>query len=233
VKRIVGVIFAALLLTSVAAADSLPTCSGNGISYTSLMASSGCEIGDYEFTNFAIVSGTMDTDMDAVTATFSYSTRNQTSTIDLHDANGFITDFTISYVVTLDVTVAPANGDPGMWYMTEATAGLQDNPGQNPSDSATWTKSVLALAGAGWGSQTVTDTNGIAVPGPAITTITASTLAVTDAFEMNAVGNGDILDLSNKYYQDYVAPEPSTMILLGAALSGLGFLARKHRRSHA
>lgn len=92
---------------------------------------------------------------------------------------------------------------------------------------------VNATVGTGSGSETVTDVNGVATPSGAIYPLAASLLAVTDTFTIPNVGNGAILNLSNIYYQNGPAAEPSTMVLLGVALIGLGVFVRKRRKACA
>ncbi len=107
-----------------------------------------------------------------------------------------------------------------------ATAGLQDNGG----DSATWQKTVDATSGTGSGSETITDASGTTTPSGAITGLAATVLDVTDDFTIVSGTNGSIVDLSNRYTEaDTLAPEPSTMLLLGGALIGLSVVTRKRR----
>ncbi len=236
-KSILGVILGVSALASIGSAQSLAACGTSPIPFANLLPggseSGGCEIGNYEFTDFVVTSGAMAGSMADVTATFAYGSRNETGTFNLNDASGFVENFTLTYTLTLDQTQPPANISPGDWNVIEATAGLQDDPGPGPwNDNATWEKAVLATVGTGTGSVTVVDTDGTASPG-AIDGLAASVLDVTDTFNITNIGNSDILNMSNIYYQYGPAAEPSTMILMGVALVGLGVVVRKRRKACA
>ncbi len=211
-------------LASIGSAGTITPCGTGNITFATLTGSGfDCEAGDYIFSDFAVTSGSV---ASSVTGTIQISgASGQIATFNLNNGGGFMSDFELTYTVTLDPTAAPADTDPANYAIVLATAGLQDNGG----DSATWVKIVDATVGTGSGSETVTDTNGTTAPSGAITGLAATELGVTDDFTIIS-GTGSILDLSNRFTEaDTLTPEPSTMMLLGGALIGLSVVVRKRR----
>ncbi|MFY9727199.1 MAG: PEP-CTERM sorting domain-containing protein [Bryobacteraceae bacterium] len=224
-KKIFVLILAVVALAGIGSAGTVPACGTSPIGFATLTGSGfECEAGDYIFTNFDVTSGSVDSN---VTATIQISgTQGQIVLFNLNDGNGFTSNFGLTYTVTLDPTALPASSDPTYYAIVLATAGLQDNGG----DSATWQKTVDATSGTGSGSETITDASGTTTPSGAITGLAATVLDVTDDFTIVSGTNGSIVDLSNRYTEaDTLAPEPSTMLLLGGALIGLSVVTRKRR----
>jgi hypothetical protein len=214
-----------LLLPLVASATIIP-CGAVPISWSTVAgwtgAGNGCQTGDIQLTNFQLLSGSVDASN--VTVTISTSGVNNVWTIfNMNDNNGFVNGFSLSYVVTIDFT---ANSIPplslgGSWAIVQASAGLQVN-GNN--SQASWTKT---LSNGATGTSTVMDISGSVPAAPPISLDSVS-FQVTDTY-VPTVGGQDILNLSNKFTQDQT-PEPSTMLLLGGALIGLGVVGRKRRK---
>ncbi|MGB9458739.1 MAG: PEP-CTERM sorting domain-containing protein [Bryobacteraceae bacterium] len=224
-KKIFVLILAVVALASIGSAGPVTPCGTGTIGFATLVGSGfECEAGDYIFSNFDVTSGSVDSN---VTATIQISgLQGQIVLFNLNDGNGFTSNFDLTYTVTLDPTALPASLDPTYYAIVLATAGLQDNGG----DSATWQKTVDATSGTGSGSETITDANGTTTPSGAITGLAATVLNVTDDFNIISGTNGSIVDLSNRYTEaDTLAPEPSTMLLLGGALIGLSVVVRKRR----
>ncbi|MGD0669386.1 MAG: PEP-CTERM sorting domain-containing protein [Bryobacteraceae bacterium] len=224
-KKIFVLILAVVALASIGSAGPITPCGIGNIPFATLTGSGfECESGDYIFSNFDVTSGSVDSN---VTATIQISgLQGQIVLFNLNDGNGFTSNFDLTYTVTLDPTALPASLDPTYYAIVLATAGLQDNGG----DSATWQKTVDATSGTGSGSETITDANGTTTPSGAITGLAATVLNVTDDFNIVSGTNGSIVDLSNRYTEaDTLAPEPSTMLLLGGALIGLSVVVRKRR----
>lgn len=213
-----------LLLPFVASATMIP-CGSSPISWSTVAGwgiGNGCQAGDVQYSNIQLLSGSIDTT--DVTVTISTSgASNQISIFNMNDSDGFTEGFQMSYNVTLDYT---ANSLPplslgGTWAFVQASVGLQTN-GNN--SYATWTK---LLSNGATGTETVTDNDGTVPAAPPIL-LDSSTFLVTDTYNPTN-GGGDILNLSNKFTQGQV-PEPSTMLLLGGALVGLGVAGRKRRK---
>lgn len=212
-----------LALSAIGAANTLQ-CGTAPIPFATLVSQGGCEAGDYIFTNFDLVSGSVDS---SVTATIQISgAQGQIVLFNLNDGDGFTTNFQLAYNVALDPAASPASLDPAGYAIILATAGLQDNGG----DSGTWQKTVNAISGTGSGSETITDASGVTSFSGAITGLDGFAFDVTDTFDIISGTNGAIIDLSNRYTQADTVAEPSTMMLLGGALLGLGVLARKRRK---
>jgi len=238
VKKIFSVIFGVIVLAGIASANGLVACGIAPIAFNQLLSggtlSAGCEIGDYEYTNFAVSGGigAIDTNAANVTATFALNNNGFNSTFNLNDANAFAENFVLTYTLTLDSTQPPASLQPaGVYEISRASSGLQDNG--FGTDSATWNKQVFTSPGnVLLGNDLTTDTNGSSSSSGAVS-FRQLVLNITDTYVVTnfTVGEGYILNLSNTYTQ--TAAEPSTMALFGIALIGLGVFARKHRKARA
>jgi hypothetical protein len=224
VQKIFGLMLGVFVLSGIGSANTLQ-CGTSPIVFTTLISQGGCEAGDYIFTNFDITSGSVDP---GVTATIAIAgLQGQVVLFNLDDATGFTSNFQIIYSVALDPTASPANLDPANYAVILATAGLQDEGG----GSATWEKIVNATSGTGSGSETITDANGVTTPSGAITGLAAFALDVTDTFNIINGSNGAVIvDLSNRYTQADTVAEPTSMMLMGAALLGLGVAVRRRRK---
>ncbi|MFY9726589.1 MAG: PEP-CTERM sorting domain-containing protein [Bryobacteraceae bacterium] len=224
-RRALGLVLGVLVLSAIVSADPLQPCGSGSIVFTTLISQGGCEAGDYIFTNFDITSGSIDS---GVIATFGFSgTQDQIVLFNLDDGNGFTSNFQLTYNIALDPTASPASLDPANYAIILATAGLQDEGGA----VATWQKIVNATSGTGSGSETITDTSGVTVPSGAITGLDGFAFDVTDTFNIiDATSGGVAVDLSNRYTEADTVAEPSTMMLLGGALLGLGVAVRKRRK---
>lgn len=237
-----------MVLTSIASAQLLCSNLPTSNYLTTLITDGGCETGDYNFSNFQIYAyvqnptthlwewdpgtvATIDPTTNNVTATFSnvISPFVDSGSFNLNDTYIFANTFRLTYTLTLDPNQPPDSYNPGYYYLTEASVGLQDNGLINP-DNVDWEKSVATTGNSFLGSYTVVDVNRSSTSG-AFYIAQQQAINVTDTYTVNTAGY--IFNLSNTYVQAFVAAEPSTMILLGVALLGLGLVVRKRRRACA
>jgi hypothetical protein len=243
VKRIFSVIFGVLALASIASADPM-ACGVNTIPFAELLVgsgnayASGCTIGDFVFSNFSVTGGidaidsSYTTDAGGspptypVTATFGVTAGNLAS-INLNDnSETFLLPFTLTYTITVvnDQPGTPAYNKPG-YSIYDASAGLQQ---ELSATGSTWT-ATFGYGSTVFGSEVVTAAGTQTDYSGDVTGFRSIAVNVTDTF-IPPTNSGYVYNLSNTYSQNFVAAEPSTMILMGIALIGLGVAARRHRR---
>jgi hypothetical protein len=210
-----------LLLPLVALANPVACPAGSSsIAWTTLVSQGGCEAGDLEYTNFQVLTGSLDSNVSA-TISVPNAGDSYSSLFNLNDANYFSTAFSISYVVTVDPLALPSANN---WQVVESSTGLQDNGG---GPLATITK-ALSNGASGSTYSTWDPSLGYTYSGAQII-LESTSFTVTDTFTISP-GTSKIADVSNEFTQEIV-PEPSTMLLLGGALIGLGVIGRKRRKS--
>ena len=210
-------------MASIGGAQSMVAC-GSAQIYLPLVSNFSCEIGDFEYSDFVF---STDPDVKGIETNVSLGfslpgTTGLESLVNLTDNSGF-TSFTLTYTVTLDTSV-----NPNALGIDRETVGLQDD-GQA---TGTWTGAIYTSDGTLIGSQTITDTSGFEQPSAPVTGFTQLTLNVVDTFVLSSNNAGVVINVSNAFFQT-VAAEPSTMVMLGAALIGLGVIARKRRKACA
>jgi hypothetical protein len=205
-----------LLLPFVASASQLCSTQTDWSFLTWSGAGFSCEADDLVFSSFSVnnVPGNM---------ALNFSTNASGSMISLNLVNGtFAQSFSFSYEVTLDDTASPADNEP-LWVINTASAAVQAVTGAN----GTLEKQVYQTQGGTLiGTDVYTqsgNTGGDIGPIP----INLTSIFIVDSF---SYGSGTFLDASNTFTQDPI-PEPSTMVLLGGALIGMGLIGRKRRKS--
>jgi len=223
-----AVLVVGALSSSVASAAIIP-CGVGTIAFTtwsnwtvansgSPTAVSGCEVGDKIFENF--VPTTIPND------TFLQFTQTSTGAI-INFINGglsgFTTNFATTYAVRVDTTLNP-DGTPNVtnqaWRINAIAAGMQTV--QNPT-VATLTKSCIPAC---------SPTPSATAVGSTVTTVTgnvanALSVVVTDTYTFTT---GQVTNIGNNIFEvNTTIPEPSTFVLFGGALIGLGVLRRRRR----
>jgi hypothetical protein len=226
-KKILGVVAVIVAFAFIASANTLaPACAASFSATTALTMDGGlasCENGDYEYT-FLSFSGYSGGDNNLI-ITISSPTGNQISFSDIGGSD-LASGFTATYEVTLDTGTPPASNDPNYYKIMTAGASLQDDGFSTGVGSLQSVVSIDTGTGTG-GTATATGNLGSEVSG-AIGGLVATEITVADTFTLTDSG---IYAANNIFGQkDTFGPEPSTMLLVGGALVGLGVLGRKRSK---
>jgi|HubBroStandDraft_6_1064221.scaffolds.fasta_scaffold564670_1 hypothetical protein len=172
-----------------------------------------CEINGFYVSNFQVPSGSLPTD-----GSLQFSSSLGGIVLNLESAN-LLSNFTMTYTVQLD----PAVWTNPLTVISSANVGMQ----ANGSADALLTKTVTP-----GGTDTFTQSGNVGTDSGPITGINATSANVQDVY---AYTSGTILNASNSFIEFTPTvgnvPEPSTMILMGGALIGLGSIARKRRKT--
>jgi len=230
-KKVSG-LFAVLVLgalsSNVASALIIP-CGGGIIPYAtwsnwtvanagSPTAVSGCEVGDKIFQNFQPLTIPNDTFLQ-----FTQTPTGAVINFQNGGPSGFTTPFTVTYNVAVDPLLNPdgsANVTNQLWRISAVAAGMQTV--QNPT-VALLTKSC---------SPACSPTPSATANANTVTTVTgavnnATSVTITDSYTFT---QGQVTNIGNNIFEtNTTIPEPSTFVLFGGALVGLGLLRRKRR----
>lgn len=197
-------------LGAIAVASPLgPACSTNPVLFGSF---TNCETDGFYVSNFQITSGATPSDASLQIGQLGLGEM----TVNL-ESNNLNSSFTMTYSVALD---------PGVWgppaVISTANVGLQANGSSN----------ALLVKTIGAQSDNFSQVGNVGTDSGPITGINATSINVQDVYTYTS---GGILNASNSFNEATPAttPEPSTMLLMGGALLGLGAIARRRKKSVA
>jgi hypothetical protein len=225
VLNLAAVLALGVLSSGVASAIYIP-CGSNTIAYGtwsnwtaansgSPTLVSGCTVGDKIFENF--VPSTIPAD------TFVQFTPTLTGAL-INFINGgaggsFTTDFTVGYTVTVNTALNPDgsnNTQNFAWRINKIAAGMQivDSAVAVLTKSCTPACSPTPSATASGTTTTIVSGN----------VNNALSVQVTDSFDYTT---GSVTNIGNQIFEvNTTVPEPSTFVLFGGALVGIGLLRR-------
>jgi hypothetical protein len=183
----------------------------------------GCEIGDKIFQNFAPGAIPTDTTVQFTQSSLPGGAFAFTISFLNTGLGGLNVPFAVGYNVAVDPTLNP-DGTPvspgAHWAINRIASGLLDSNGNA-------TASVVKNCGAG--CQASSSATGGVVTTLVATPAPATSFNITDTYSYTS---GVVTGISNTYQQINTAtPEPSTFVLLGGAMVGLGLLRRRTKTS--
>jgi hypothetical protein len=179
----------------------------------------GCTFNDKAFSNFNITgpAGTVPND-----TSVQFSSSGPAITINFQNGgiNAFNSNFTLSYTVSVVPGLDPT-GAPSIlpWRITQVAAGIQ-TVGNGAVASLTKSCSPVCSptpSATANGSGTITQVVG--------NVSQATSVTVTDTYMYSA---GIVTNIANSFIETAV-PEPSTFLLMGGALVGLGLFRNRRR----
>jgi hypothetical protein len=174
-----------------------------------------CETANgFVFTNFQLTSGTLPSDGSL------FFTQSLTgATVNLESAN-LVSNYSLSYGVSLD----PAIWTSPVTFLSTANVGLSAIGNANAT-------LVLTVTPPG-ASDTFTQVANVGTQSGVINGIGTTAATVTDVYTYSGsqpTPTGQIQNGLNGF-NEATGPEPSTMLLMGGALLGLGAMARKRSK---
>jgi hypothetical protein len=225
------VVFLGVLFSSSLANAAIVQCGVNPIPYatwsTWTSTGTGCEITDKIFQNFSLPGTAGTTGIPSDTQIQFTQAGNQISiNFGNFGIQGFANSFTVSYNVTVDHAFNP-DGTPNTggtdWRINRVAAGLVD-ASANVNSVASITKACAPAcspspSATANGNGTISQVSGAVAQ--------AMMINVTDTY---AFTSGLISNVTNTFAEAaFVAPEPSTFMLLGGALVAIGLFSRRRR----
>lgn len=177
----------------------------------------GCEINDKIFENFNAQTAPTDT-------TVQFSSLLGTVTVNFQNGGvgAFVTDFSLSYTVRVDPLFDPfgnPNNQNFVYAINQVAAGMQISGSAVAVLSKTCSPVCSpAPSSTASGASTTNVIGNVA---------NAQSVTITDNFDYTS---GIVTNIANTIFEvNTTIPEPSTFVLFGGALVGLGLLRRKRR----